>query len=400
MAGGDGLQNNASLGLGPQPETKGFETPKSCFEEMEDELKLNRARLALTKKAMRNIKEEIDKYSAILRREMGDNVDIPALARSGGGMGFLARAQEIINLRLKLSALKSQFLEPVHKPYYRGPFDPRKKFDIKLLPQKQENLYCQVIEDEKTALMKQGKPLEALKNQLKDLTLMYRASRYRNKSLKKKIISANNKLQVFKAQTQDNAKTIEYMVSHQNLMKLMLNPDTLEIDESIPRVYSEFQIKKEKDERATDVQKFKTLYEKSEKEIELVKEKVSSLAEILDKNVAVLINAEELCTKNRCDFEILKIPPEEKSTVKNKDKKKTTEETKNKSKEEFDLIIEENNRLRDFLLSSVLSNAEDLKLFLASLKNARREFLQSFEEIKIHGCQNSETSDSSSDDYS
>ncbi|KAF8765085.1 hypothetical protein HNY73_023083 [Argiope bruennichi] len=396
MADGDGLQNNA-LGLDPQPEMEKVETSKTYLQKIEDELQFNRTRLILAKKDMRSIKEEINKYSVILRREMGDDIDIPALVRSGGGTGYLARAQEIINLRLKLSALKSQFLEPVHKPYYRGPFDPRKKFDIKLLPKKEENLYCQVIEDEKKALLKRGKPLEALKKKLKDLTLIYRASRYRNKSLKKKIISADKKLHVYKMQTQDNAKAIEYMISHQNLMKLMLNPDTLEIDESIPRVYSEFQIEEEKVEQATDKQKYKTLYERSEKEVKLVEEKVLSLAGILDKNVVDLINAEELCAKNRCDFEILKVSPVEKPAAKSKDKKKMVEEPLDKSKEEFDLIIEENNHLRDFLLSSVLSNTEDFKLFLTSLKNARREFLHSFEEIKINGWEYSKTSSSSDD---
>ncbi|GFS53367.1 uncharacterized protein NPIL_44011 [Nephila pilipes] len=381
---GDGvvLRNLPPLGLGPQP-LKKQESPKSSEDGMKYELQLNRSRLALTRKLMKNIKDEINECSGILRREMGKDVDISALVRSGGGMGFQNRASEIMNLRMKLTALKSQFLEPVHKPYYRGPFDPRKKFDLKLLPEKQDNLYCQVLVEEKKALLKQGKPVETLKNQLKELSLMYRASCYRNKSLKKSIHSVNVKLQVLKGQTQDNAKVIEYMISHQNLMKLMLNPDTLRLDSSVPRAYEKFQIVEKKVEVASDFAKYKTLCERSEKESQTAREKVTSLAEILDATVGDLVKAEATNTENRCDLEFLKNPPQ-KATAKSKAKKKSPKaaEKDDKSKVELDLLVQENRHLRDFLLSPVLSNGEDLKLFLLTLKNAKEEFLRAFEETK------------------
>ncbi|GFX02974.1 uncharacterized protein TNCV_390591 [Trichonephila clavipes] len=373
------LRKLSPLGLGPQP-LKKQEPQKTVLEKMKDELELNRSRLVLTRKVMKSIKEEINECSIILRREMGTEVDIPALVRCGGGMGFQNRALQIMNLRIKLTALKSQFLDPVHKPYYRGPFDPRKKFDLKLLPQKQENLYCQMLEEEKKILIKQGKPVETLKNQLKELSLMYRASCYRNKSLKKRINSSNVKLQMLKVQTQDNGKMIEYMISHQNLMKLMLNPDTLELDPSVPRAYEKFQIVEKKVEEASDFAKFKTLYQKSEKESHMVREKVTSLANILDANVGDLVKAETTNTENRCNLAFLKNPPvQEKATAKSKGKKKKSPQTPEKdvkSKAEFNLLFEENRHLRDFLLSPVLSNSEDLKLFLTSLKTQRMNLFE------------------------
>ncbi|GIX82037.1 uncharacterized protein CEXT_331621 [Caerostris extrusa] len=125
---------------------------------------------------------------------------------------------------------------------------------------------------------------------------MYRASGYRTKSLNKKLSLANNKLLILRTQTQDHAKVIEYMISHQNLMKLMMDPDTLVLDENVPRDPD-------------------------------CKEKATSIADMLDKNNDDLIKTEAICTENKRDLEILKNPPTP-GNVAAKEKKKPPKENR------------------------------------------------------------------------
>lgn len=84
--------------------------------------------------------------------------------------------------------MNSQFVKPVHKFFYLGPFEPKKKFNVDQIPSKEKSLYGQLlVENKEWRLQTQEKPAEILKGQTRELSLMYKASCAREKSLRSKI---------------------------------------------------------------------------------------------------------------------------------------------------------------------------------------------------------------------
>lgn len=182
------------------------------------------------------------------------------------------------------------------------------------------------------------------------------------------------------------------MIGHQSLMKLMLDPLTISLDGNLTGFKSACARRGIRlEEPVSEPYKFKTLYDQTERDLNDFQDKVLSLAEMLDTNTEQLVKAEELCVLTLCDWFRLKRPSPvaQKAPAKKKPAKKgkaASPEGPSEEEKKAALALvtakEENRHIRDFLLSPFLSNLEDYNAFLMTLDLAKREFLDSVDDIK------------------
>lgn len=340
------------------------------------ELEQNKMRLLEVKEQMKFMKDQIKKFVEVLRKEVGEGTDMKELLRQGGTGGWQARAQMIMTLRIKLIAMRSKFLDPPHKMYYRGPFDPKKEFELKCLPQKQDNLYERMLAGKKKKILQLDKPVDALKTELDELSLMHRAARFRTKNLKLKVKNASQELEKSKEMAKFNLRTIEAMMAHQSLFKMMIEPETLHLDTELKRHVRHDPLR---DIEVEDWKKFKMLLDKTQKQTTILRKALFSVTTKLDEVNKKLIESEKVYIETR-----LSCGAQDRFEISSKDKKgkdKVKEETDAESK--CKVLVQENQRLRQFLLSSVLKSEQDFKLFVNGIDCAKQEFLEAIENIKF-----------------
>lgn len=340
------------------------------------ELEKNKARLIEVKEQMKFMKDRIKKFVVVLKREVGEETDIKELLRQGGTCGWQARAQTIMTLRIKLIAMRTKFLDPPHKMYYRGPFDPKKEFELKCLPQKQDNLYERMLAEKKKKILQLDKPVAALKTELDELSLMHRAARFRTKNLKLKVKNASQELEKSEEKAKFNLRTIEAMMAHQSLFKMMIEPETLRLDTELKRHVKHDPLRVIEVE---DWKKFKMLLDKTQKQANALREALFSVTAELDEINKNLIESKKVDIEARLCF-----AAQGTTEISSKDKKgkdKAKEETDTESK--YKVLVQENQRLRQFLLNSVLMSEQDFKLFVNGIDCAKQEFLEAIENVKF-----------------
>lgn len=340
-----------------------------------DELAINKSKLAEMKQQMKFMKGKIQKLKEIIQKEVGDEIDMKELFRQGIS-GWQGRAQTVMNLRLKLTAMRSKFLDPPHKMYYRGPFDPNKEIDLKCLPQKQENLYKRMLNDKKEKVLQQDKPIAVMKKELDDLCLMYRAARSRTKNLISKVNDASKKLYVAKEKSEYDLRVIEAMMAHQSLFKMMVESEGFQLDPILKR---HVRINPLEPQPVSEWTQYKMSFEETEKKKQLFRNVTLSLVEKLDKISQDLIETEKLNIENRIT---LATQNATETPVAGKDKKQKAKDESENIENELRILTLENQRLREILLHSALLASEDFKMFLKGVDVLRNSFLTILMKIK------------------
>lgn len=340
------------------------------------ELEKNKERLIEVKEQMKFLKDRIKQFVVVLKKEVGEETDIKELLRQGGSVGWQARAQMIMTLKIKLIAMRSKLLDPPHKMYYRGPFDPKKEFELKFLPQKQDNLYERMLAEKKKKILQLDKPVDALKKELDELSLMHRAARFRTKNLKLKVKNASQELEKSKEKAKFNLRTIEAMMAHQSLFKMMIEPETLRLDTELKRHVKHDPLAPIE---VGEWKKFKMSLDKTQKQTNALREALFSITTKLDEVNKNLIESKKIDIETRLSF-----GAQGGSDISSKDKKgkdKAKEETDTEKK--YKVLVQENQRLRQFLLSSVLMSEQDFKLFVNAIDCAKQEFSEAIENMKF-----------------
>lgn len=360
------------LALNPQPLPL---LVKNKEPKPKDELALNKWKLAEIKEQMKLMRGRIKKFSEILEKEVGDDIDMKYLLRYGSSHGWQGRSQMIATLRLKLIAMRSKFLDPPHKMYYRGPFDPKKEFDLKFLPQKQDNLYQRMLEEKKENVLLVDKPVAVIRKELDELSLMHRAARFRTKNLTSRVESTGRELEKSKERAEFEHRVVEAMMAHQSLFKMMVEPETFRLDPSLKR---HAKLNPLEPPEVSEWLKLKMLFDKSKKEKLQLQERIGEIARNLDQMNRMLIEGRRIETENRLRLEGLKVAAEGTATSHpkaNKNQKEKGGKSQSDSENEYELLIRENRFLSQFLLATLLSTEEDFRLFTDSLDTAKQEFI-------------------------
>lgn len=201
------------------------------------------------------------------------------------------------------------------------------------------------------------------------------------------MFSFKGRLEKIKADTAHRVKVIAYMIGHQSLMKMMLDPSTMSLDGDFKSACA---TKVKSNEHVPGGYRFKTFYDKTEKVVKDYQDKLLSLAEMLDSTTERFVKAEGLCIQTRCQFE-----RSEDSELPLVDAKKPSKHVLQGDAEESEeltpaeglaLMKEENGNMREFLLSPFVSIRGDFKLFLLTLAMAKTEFCNSIDDVKLSFC--------------
>ena len=341
----------------------------------EVELEKNKARLAEMKEQMKFMKNSIKNFTDILKKEVGDETDVKELLRRGGSVGWQVRAQTIMVLKIKLISMRSKFLDPPHKMYYRGPFDPKKEFELKFLSHKQVNLYERKLAEKKKKILQLDKPVPTLKKELDELSLMYRAARFRTRNVVLRVKNASKELEKSKERAKFNLRAIEAMMAHQSLFKMMIEPKSFNLDLELKR-----HVKRDSFTpiEVEEWKKFKMSLDKTQKHINTLREALLSIITNFDEISKKIVESRKIDAEIRLSFAAQDSSDVTSKNVKEKDKRKEETDTEN----EYKVLFQENQRIRQFLLSSVLLSEQDFKLFLTIIDCAKQEFLDAIENVK------------------